>query len=137
MVLAASGSEEDPALLDEFARCEIESVEDLIGLFVPNFYFGCEADDPITPSAFDVSRSPGNVRLNAIYGSDIGHWDVPDMAGVLAEVLEPLDEGLMTEDDFRAFVFENPARLLTSANPDFFRGTIVEDDVKRLFATDR
>lgn len=136
MVLAASGSAENPALLDEFARCEIESVEDLIGLFVPNFYFGCEADDPITPSAFDVSRNPGNARLNAIYGSDIGHWDVPDMAGVLAEVLEPVEKGLMTEADFRAFVFENPARLLTSGNPDFFRGTIVEEDVNRMLAKD-
>ena len=137
MVLAASGSQEDPALLDEFARCEIESVEDLIGLFVPNFYFGCEADDPITAAAFDVSRNPGNVRLNAVYGSDIGHWDVPDMAGVLAEVVEPLDKGLMTEDDFRAFVFENPARLLTAANPDFFRDTIVEEEVKGMLAEHR
>ena len=137
MVLAASGSEEDPALLDEFARCKIESVEDLVGLFVPSFYFGCEADDPITASAFDHSRNPGGVRLNAVYGSDIGHWDVPDMAGVLAEVLEPLEDGLMTAEDFRSFVFENPARLLATANPDFFRGTVVERDVERLFARER
>ena len=58
------------------------------------------------------------------------------MAGVLAEVLEPVEKGLMTEADFRAFVFENPARLLTSGNPDFFRGTIVEEDVNRMLATD-
>ena len=83
-----------------------------------------------------TSPFTGNARLNAVYGSDIGHWDVPDMAEVLAEVLEPLEAGLMTQEDFRAFVFENPARLLTANNPDFFRGTIVEEDVKGLLDGD-
>ena len=86
---------------------------------------------------FDHPIIDADGRLNAVYGSDIGHWDVPDMAEVLAEVLEPLEEGLMTEDDFRAFVFENPARLLTANNPDFFRGTIVEADVKGMLAGER
>jgi len=136
MVLAASGSDEDPALLDEFARCEIEEVDDLMGLFVPSFYFGCEADDPLTPWAFDTRRAPGRVALNAVYGSDIGHWDVPDMSEVMHEVVEPLDEGLMSPDDFRAFVFENPVRLHAAANPSFFEGTVVEEDVRRLLASE-
>jgi predicted TIM-barrel fold metal-dependent hydrolase len=136
MVLAASGSDEDPALLDEFARCEIDDVDDLMGLFVPSFYFGCEADDPLTPWAFDTRRAPGRVALNAVYGSDIGHWDVPDMSKVMDEVVEPLDEGLMSRDDFRAFVFENPVRLHTAANASFFEGTVVEQDVRRLLASE-
>ena len=132
MVLAATGSEEDPASLDEFARCEIDSVDDLLELFVPSFYFGCEADDPMTPAAFDTRRNPGGARLNAVYGSDIGHWDVPDMAHVFDEVVEPLEDGLMNGSDFRRFVFENPARLWTAANPDFFEGTVVASEVRAL-----
>jgi predicted TIM-barrel fold metal-dependent hydrolase len=39
-------NQEDPAMLDEFAACGIQKKEDIRQLFVPNFYFGCEADDP-------------------------------------------------------------------------------------------
>ncbi len=128
MINAASGSREDPALLDDFWRCEIESVEELLELFVPRFYFGCEADDPITVSAFDTLRNPRNVRFNAVYGSDIGHWDVPDMREVIEEASEPLEKGLMSERDFRDFVFDNPVRLWTSLNPKFFEGTVIEQE---------
>jgi hypothetical protein len=48
------------------------------------------------------------------------------------EVVEPLEKGLMSEGDFRRFVFENPARLWTASNPAFFDGTHVETDVKQL-----
>ena len=40
------GRDEDPATIDDFVRCGIESKSDIRDLFVPNFYFGCEADDP-------------------------------------------------------------------------------------------
>ncbi len=53
--------------------------------FVPNFYFGCEADDPITAGAFDAKRNPFGARLNVVFGSDIGHFDVPDMNEVTEE----------------------------------------------------
>jgi hypothetical protein len=52
------------------------------------------------------------------------------------EVVEPLDEGLMSPDDFRAFVFENPVRLHTAANVSFFDGTVVEEDVRRVIASE-
>ena len=35
------------------------STEELRRLFVDRFYFGCEGDDPVMPSAFDVDRNPG------------------------------------------------------------------------------
>ena len=38
------------------------------------------------------------------------------------------------EDDFRDFVFANPARLWTSMNPNFFNGTVVESQVQKLLA---
>ena len=95
-------------------------------LFVERFYFGCEGDDPVMPAAFDVRRNPGRTRLQAVFGSDIGHWDVPLMDEVLEEVYEPLEHGMLDEADLRDFVFTNPVRLWTSANPEFFTGTIVE-----------
>jgi predicted TIM-barrel fold metal-dependent hydrolase len=131
VIRAASGTAEPPDSLDEWARCGIERVEDLVELFVPRFYFGCEADDPITSSAFDTRRNPQGARLRAIYGSDIGHWDVPDMRQVFDEICEPLDEGLISAEDFRDFVFGNPAHLWTALNPAFFRGTAVQDAVDR------
>jgi hypothetical protein len=42
----------------------------------------------------------------------------------------------MSGEDFRAFVFDNPVRMLTSLNPDFFRGTAVEAEVKSFLASE-
>ena len=55
------------------------------------------------PSAFDARRNPGGVRLGALFGSDIGHWDVPLMEDVLGEVYEPVEkDGLPTgQSDLR------------------------------------
>jgi len=39
---------------------------------------------------------------------------------------------VITEEDFRDFVFTNPARLWTDMNPDFFKGTVVADHVAKL-----
>ncbi len=124
--------EGDPT--DDFASCAITRREDFRELFLNSFFFGCEADDPITASAFDVLRNPLAARLNAIYGSDIGHFDVPDMREVTAEAYEPVERGAMTEQDFRDFVFVNPIMLWTALNPDFFAGTVVETAVMRYLA---
>jgi hypothetical protein len=43
-----------------------------------------------------------------------------------------VEHGLIGEDDFRDFVFANPARLWTSMNPHFFNGTVVEGAVNGL-----
>jgi hypothetical protein len=122
----------DPS--DDFSKCAISSKEDFRQLFLQPFFFGCEADDPVTASAFDTVRNPMSARINAIYGSDIGHFDVPDMREVTAEAYEPVERGAMTEEDFRAFVFSNPIKLWTSLNPDFFKGTVVDDAVLRYIA---
>ncbi|MGH8012510.1 MAG: amidohydrolase family protein, partial [Candidatus Binataceae bacterium] len=118
----------DPGIsLDDFAACKIERARDIEGLFVPRFYFGCESDDPANAWAFNSKANPYGARLGAVFGSDIGHFDVPDMAGVLNEAYELVDDGLITTDDFRDFVFTNPVRLWAGNNPDFFKGTMVED----------
>lgn len=123
---------EDPATLDEWAACAIEQEEDIRDCFVPNFYFGCEADDPMTVWAFNDKINPLGARLRAIFSSDIGHWDVSDMRRVVEEAYEPLEKGWISEQDFRDFVFTNPASLWTGMNPNFFKGTTVENDVRKL-----
>jgi len=124
--------EGDPT--DDFASCAITRKEDFRELFLKPFFFGCEADDPVTASAFDAVRNPLSARINAIYGSDIGHFDVPDMSEVTAEAYEPVEHGAMSEKDFRDFVFGNPIKLWTALNPDFFKGTVVESAVSRYLA---
>jgi hypothetical protein len=126
----ARGNDTDE--FDDFARCKIERKQDIPELFVPPFYFGCEADDPITSSAFDAKRNPFKARLNVVFGSDIGHFDVPDMREVLPEAYEMVEEEMITTDDFKDFVFTNAVKLWTGVNPDFFKGTVVEDAVKRV-----
>jgi hypothetical protein len=48
------------------------------------------------------------------------------MEEVLEEVHEPVEDGLIDDDDLRDFVFANPVRLWTAGNPRFFDGTVVE-----------
>src|SRR3954447_9906720 len=105
--------EQDQVMLDEFAACGIERAEDIKELFVPRFYFGCEADDPLTTTAFNTKVNPFGARLNALFGSDIAHWDVPDMTEVLEESHELVEHGLVTEDDYERFVFSNPVDFYT------------------------
>jgi hypothetical protein len=124
----------DAALLDEFAASGAETAEDFIDLFARPFFFGCEADDPITASAFDTRINPFGVRLQALFGSDVSHWDVPDMNEVLVESWEMVESGRFSEADYRDFVFTNPARFHTRANPRFFEGTAVEEAVAGLLA---
>ncbi len=121
--------------LDDFSACEIAAKRDFSDLFAKTFYFGCEADDRMNALAFNRAALPLGDPLHALFGSDIGHFDVADMAGVLPEAYELVEKGLMNGDDFRDFVFTNPVRFWGEANPDFFRGTAVEAEAAALLAT--
>ncbi|MEE8164460.1 MAG: amidohydrolase, partial [Myxococcota bacterium] len=106
-VLTHSGGVEpetidDTSLLDDFAACGIEALEDLRDRFIPNFFFGCEADDPTNVLAFRPELWPLGALPKAIFSSDIGHWDVEDMTEVLEEAWELVDSGLLDRDDFRS-----------------------------------
>jgi predicted TIM-barrel fold metal-dependent hydrolase len=120
--------------LDDYFRCKISRTEDIRELFVPRFYFGCEADDPINAWAFNHRANPMGARLNAIFSSDIGHFDVPDMTEVVPEAHELVEHGLLTENDFRDFMFANAVRFWGEVNPDFFRGTVVEKQAADVLA---
>jgi hypothetical protein len=69
-------------------------------------------------------------------GSDIGHFDVKDMRTVIVEAHELVDEGLMTPADFRDFTFANAVRLHGGMNPNFFKGTAVEQAAADLLGAD-
>ena len=120
------------AELDDFAACGIRRAEDICELFTRNFYFGCEADDPINSWAFNTHINPFGARLKTLFGSDIGHFDVVNMAEVLEEAFELVEHGAITDADFRDFVFTNPVRFWGEANPRFFEGTVVESAAAKL-----
>ncbi|HKA64081.1 MAG TPA: amidohydrolase family protein [Methylomirabilota bacterium] len=120
--------------VDDYFRCRIEKKQDIRDLFVPRFYFGCEADDPTNAWAFNTAANPMRARLNAIFSSDIGHFDVPDMTAVVPEAYELVEHGLLTDEDFRDFMFGNAVRFWGEVNPDFFKGTAVEKAAAEVLA---
>ncbi len=123
-----------PEEVNDFAPTGVEKPQDIRDIFAANFYFGCEADDRMNAIAFDTRINHYGLKLNAILGSDIGHWDVPDMTRVMVEAYEMVEDGFLTEDDFRDFTFGNVVGMHAGMNPDFFNGTVVEDAVEKLKA---
>ena len=109
---------EPEEMLDEWAACGIEKAQDIKTLFADRFFFGCEADDPLTSLAFNTKVNPFGTELNAMMGSDIAHWDVPDMAEVLEEAWEMVEHQWIDEAAFEKFTFTNPVRFYTDTNPD-------------------
>ena len=99
------GREEKPEDIDEWARCGVKRKEDIKELFVPKFFFGCEGDDSMTALAFDTRKNAFSARLNVLYSSDLGHYDLPDMRDAASEAWELVERGLISEQDFRDFVF--------------------------------
>ena len=63
--------------------------------------------------------------MNAFFGSDIGHWDVPDQREVLPEAWELVEHEHMSRADFGEFIFGNVKRMFTDVNPSFFDGTVI------------
>jgi hypothetical protein len=84
--------------------------------------------------AFNTKVNPFGAELNAMMGSDIAHWDVPDMTEVLEEAWEMVDHGWIDEEAFTKFTFSNPCRFYTGTNPSFFKGTVVEAAVDEFLA---
>jgi predicted TIM-barrel fold metal-dependent hydrolase len=123
--------------VDEFAESGVGSPADIVRIFTDQYFFGCEADDPMAAMAFDRARNPMGAQLPALFASDIGHWDVPDFARVLCEAWELVENGHLDLTDFRAFTFGNPVDLWAGTNPNFFAGTIIEDAVRSAHEGDR
>ena len=84
--------------------------------------------------AFNTKVNPYGAKLRAVLSSDIGHWDVTDMTDVLEEAYELVEDGVISEENLREFLFLHPVSLYTATNPDFFKGTRCETDVKKVLA---
>jgi predicted TIM-barrel fold metal-dependent hydrolase len=123
-----------PEELDDWRSCGITRPEDVRDRFVPPFFFGCEGDDVLNANAFDERTNPFGARLGAMFGSDIGHFDVEDMREIVEEVYELVEDGLFTERDFRDFMCHNPIRLHGGMNADFFDGTPIEAEAKKVLS---
>lgn len=117
-----------PPERDDWKALAVSTEHEIIDAFVDSFYFGCEADDMGVGHAFSPAN-PGGVDLKPVFSSDIGHWDVTDIDGLLAESCELVDSGAITAEQYRRFVFGNSLELLQRANPQFFHGTVLESAV--------
>jgi hypothetical protein len=93
---------------------------------VPRMWFGCEADDRTVVSAFAEHNGLGT-DLNVMLGSDISHFDTPDMDAVVPSACRLVEKGLLSPDQLRALLCDNAARLFSHAEPDFFAGTAIAD----------
>ena len=118
---------------DEFAAAHITSPDQIRDVFSRQFYFGCESDDPTVKWAFDERSSMG-ARFKPVFSSDISHFDVTDMTEVLEEAWELVEHDLIDKQAFRELTFTNPVALHGQMNPDFFKGTVVEDAAQRELA---
>lgn len=119
---------------DDFARMQIRDPQEIRDLFIPHFYYGCEADDPLSAIAFDRRLNPFDAQVRAILSFDLGHWDVTDMGEAAAEAYELVEKGLLSAEDFRSFAFSHSVQLYAAPNPDFFKGTRIEAEVARELA---
>jgi hypothetical protein len=53
------------------------------------------------------------------------------MTEVVPEAYELVEHGLLTDDDFRDFMFTNAVRFWGEVNPEFFKGTVIEKQAAR------
>jgi len=57
---------------------------------------------------------------------------VLDAASVVTEAWGIVTTKLITPEDFRALTFVNPAMMHLSMDPDYFKGTVVQDSARDL-----
>ena len=106
--------------LDDFAACKITRKEDWVDLYAKPYYFGCEADDRMNATAFGKGN-PFGAQLNAIYSSDIGHFDVIDMRDPLPEAYELVEDGYITERQFPRLRLRQRGAAVGHAEPALLR----------------
>jgi predicted TIM-barrel fold metal-dependent hydrolase len=117
-----------PTQLDEFAAARVANAQEMIKIFAERSFFGCEADDPLMPFAFQLRIAGNPVGLRPMLGTDVSHWDAPAMNMVLPEAYEAVEDGRVGHDEFEAFVFSHAVCLHGGVNPAFFVGTPCEHE---------
>lgn len=118
------GDSAEPVCHDDFAACEIKNRSDVLERF-ENFFFGCEPDDRMAHLGFQ-GANPFGAKLRAIFTTDFGHWDAAAAAELLPSNHRLLESGLLSSEDFRAFMADNVINLYGSLNPMFWKGTAIE-----------
>ena len=106
---------------DDYIHCNITQKQDWIDLYATPYYFGCEADDRMNAVAFGKAM-PLGARINAIYSSDIGHFDVVDMRDPLPEAFELVEDGHITEERFPRLRLRQCGAAVGHAEPALLRG---------------
>ena len=106
---------------DDYIHCNITQKQDWIDLYATPYYFGCEADDRMNAVAFGKAM-PLGARINAIYSSDIGHFDVVDMRDPLPEAFELVEDGHITEERFPGLRLRQCGAAVGHAEPALLRG---------------
>lgn len=109
------GDAADQESLDDFAAAGIKSIDDIAMRFLPNFCFGCQAEE------FPVSA-----KVRAAWATDSGHWDVPDLSEALLTTWSGVESGQLSQEVFSDLVFRNAVNFLSEANAGFFHGTVIE-----------
>ena len=115
-----------PDDIDEFSAMHVQSESDIIELVAPRMWFGCEPDDRTVAAAFAEHNGLGT-DFNVMLGSDISHFDTPEMDQVVPSACRLVEKGLLSEAQLKALLCDNAARLFTHADRDFFAGTTVAD----------
>ena len=92
----------------------------LVDLFSTPFYFGCEADDRMNAIAFGKTN-PFGAKLNAIYSSDIGHFDVIDMRDPLPEAYRTGRGRVYHRRRFPRFRVRQHGAVVGHAKPELLR----------------
>lgn len=112
---------------NDFAASGVTSKQDIRDQWTRNLFWGCEGDDPLVAVAYQ-----NRPVVPAFIGSDIGHWDVPNFDHPLQEAYEQIEHDLLTPAQFKEFGFDNAVRYYAGNNPDFFTGTAVEADARKV-----
>jgi hypothetical protein len=73
-----------------------------------------------------ATRSAASSTRSTAPTSDTSTWSICDEP--LSEAYELVEDGFVTEDNFRDFTFTNAVKLWSTQNPDFFKGTRVEKE---------
>ena len=118
----AAGTETASPEIASYLAKRREEVDAALERLLP----GPDAWPSLLHRAIRHSVFAGGKRLRPILGSDISHWDVPDMTEPIAEAYELVERGVIGEQDFRELTFVNPVRLHAGANSEFFAGTVCE-----------
>lgn len=107
---------------DEFRHTGAADAEALVRQFTDAVVFGTESDDRGVATAFG-SFLPYGVTMGAAFSSDMGHWDVDGLDGMVPAAWKHVSRGRLTAAHFRDFVWTNPQRLLAANDPTFFDDT--------------